>query len=104
MNKKTTTQFIKGINKNWINKYTITLAVFLVWLLFFDKYNYFAKQKLAKTTEKLEQEYVQLQEDILVAKKEKQDIEMNHEKYGREKYFLHKENEDVFIIEKNENK
>jgi len=31
---------------------------------------------------------------------EKKDIEENKEKYAREKYLMHKDNEDVIVIEK----
>ncbi len=101
MKKKTTFASVRFFNLRWINKYTLTTIVFVGWLLFFDKYNFFAQAKLNKTTAKLEQEYAQLKIDIEDAKKEKYDLESNQEKYGREKYYLHKNNEDVFIIEKN---
>ena len=71
--------------------------------MFFDKYNFFAQVKLKNSTQKLEQEYANILEDVKNAKIEKKDLEMNQEKYGREKYYLHKDDEDVFIIEKRQN-
>ncbi|WP_235296822.1 FtsB family cell division protein [Portibacter marinus] len=89
------------MKSKWLNKYFLTLFFFIVWLLFFDKYNFFAQRKLKASTVKLEIEYQQLLENIEIAKKEKTDLLLNQEKYGREKYYLHKDDEDVFIIEKN---
>jgi cell division protein FtsB len=71
-----------------------------VWLVFFDKYNFFAQTKLKRSTQKLEKEYAEILENIELAKQEQKDLNLNQEKYGREKYYLHKDDEDVFIIEK----
>lgn len=89
------------IQKGVFNKYVLTLFFFLVWLVFFDKYNFFAQVKVQKSTHKLEEEYGDLLKNIELAKKEQKDLNLNQEKYGREKYYLHKDDEDVFIIEKN---
>ena len=100
MNKKTTIQVLQRLRKNWFNKYLLTFIVFAIWVLFFDKYNVIAQFNLKHSTEKLELEYQTIREDIVIAKRESEELELNHEKYGREKYFLHKGNEDVFIIDK----
>ena len=93
--------FSEWMNRyKWVNKYTITAVVFLVWLMFFDKYNMFAQYRLKKSTVELSQQYDQLKLDIEKATIEKEELIENREKYGREKYYLHKENEEVFIIEK----
>ena len=100
MKKKTINSSLSGFRKKWLNKYLLTFVLFLGWLMFFDKYNFFAQAKLEKSTSKLEAEYAEILENIVSAKKEKSDLDLNHEKYGREKYYLHKDDEDVFIIEK----
>lgn len=100
MDKKTTIQVLQRLRKNWLNKYLLTFLVFAAWLLFFDKYNVFAQFKLRQSTFQLENEYLQIQEDIKKARKENEELELNQEKYGREKYYLHKDNEEVFIIDK----
>ncbi len=104
MKKKTTVQVLDGLRKKWLNKYLLAFLIFVSWLLFFDKYNFFAQAKLKRSTAKLEQEYNSIRENIEIAKKEQIELERNQEKYGREKYYLHKDNEDVFIIEKNDKK
>ena len=100
MKQKTTTFDLNRFRKRYLNKFLIAFLIFIGWLLFFDKYNFFAQMRLKKSTTKLELEYDKIQEDISIAQKEKKDLELNQEKYGREKYFLHKDNEDVFIIDK----
>lgn len=100
MKQKTTNFDLNKFRKKYFNKFLIAFLIFAGWLLFFDKYNFFAQMRLKKSTTKLELEYAKLKEDIRSAEKEKQELELNQEKYGREKYFLHKDNEDVFIIDK----
>lgn len=84
-----------------MNKYVIVTAVFFIWLLIFDKHNYMSQRKLAQTLENLEgekQRYLDLIEEV---KLEKIDLAKNKEKYAREHYFMHKENEEVFVFDRN---
>lgn len=103
MNKKATFQQLLKVRKKWFNKYILTFVIFLAWILFFDKYNFFAQMRLRNTTVKQEKEYQQIKKDIVKVKIEKEQLNSNKEKYGREKYFIHKDNEDVFIIEQKDN-
>ena len=74
--------------------------LFLVWLLFIDEYNVFTQQRLKSKIELLETQKSDFVEKVKLAREEKKDIELNKEKYAREKYLMHKENEDVIVIEK----
>jgi hypothetical protein len=81
------------------NKYRLTLFVFLVWLAFFDKHDFYTQWKLQSFTNKLEADkayYLQQIDDI---NKDKLDLEANKEKYAREHFYMHKSDEDVFIME-----
>ena len=83
-----------------VNKYVIVTAVFFIWLLIFDKHNYMTQKKLAQTIDNLKvekQKYIDLIEEV---KLEKIDLEKNKEKYAREHYYMHKENEEVFIFDR----
>jgi len=85
----------------FVNKYVIVTTIFFVWLLVFDKHNYVTQRKLAQTIENLnteKQKYLDLIEEV---KLEKIDIESNKEKFAREHYYMHKENEEVFIFDRN---
>jgi len=82
----------------WLNKYTLTTLIFLVWLAFFDKYNFIAQYKLSDSVEKLENQksnYERLLEEAIV---ERNTINKDIEKYGREKYLFHKDNEEIILI------
>ena len=82
------------------NKYIIVSVAFLCWMLFFDKNSFPANYKLGKSIDKLEMAKADYEEKIVQARIEKKDIEENKEKYAREKYLMHKDNEDVIVIEK----
>lgn len=100
--------------KKWVrfisNKYMLILLLFLVWMIFFDTNSYFIHKELNDDINALEKSKEFYQDEI---NKDKAFIEkMNDsdeiEKYAREKYYLKRENEDIYIIEhedsiKNEN-
>lgn len=83
------------------NKYFIVFFAFVVWMLFFDESNviYTIKQKYIVEELKRKKEYYikKHQEDsitwVLLNTSRK-----TLEHFGREKYFLKKKNEDIFII------
>lgn len=77
------------------------LLFFLVWMIFLDNYSYFDHQFLDEQIEELEDNKTYYQEEI--AKDQKQIKELHNpqqiEKYAREKYFMKKDSEDIYIIE-----
>ena len=83
-----------------LNKYVIVTFAFLVWMLFFDKNGIPTNLSLKENIEALEASKADYEEKIVEALAEKKEIEENREKYAREKYLMHKENEDVIVIEK----
>lgn len=85
-----------------LNKYVIVTIAFFAWLLIFDNHNYFTQRKLAQTIDNLKAEEAKYQEMIKEVKLEIQEMDGNKEKYAREHYYLHKENEEVFIFERKE--
>ena len=80
-------------------KYGVVTIIFVAWLGFFDQHDVFTKYKLKKTIADLEFKIDRNHHLVELAKQEKIDLEENIEKYAREKYFMHKENEDVLIID-----
>lgn len=81
-----------------LNKYLLTGICFVVWVMFFDKHNIFTQQKIKHSVEKLEKEKENYQAMLEDAIQERKDVEINKEKLAREKYLMHRENEEVFII------
>tara|TARA_B100000809_G_C15140632_1_gene533119 strand:- start:4049 stop:4384 length:336 start_codon:yes stop_codon:yes gene_type:complete len=92
-------------NKKWFrfvsNKYLLIMILFLVWMFFFDTNSFFIHQELNDDIKKLENNKKVYQEEIKNDKvfidKMKDSNEI--EKFAREKYYLKKENEDIYIIE-----
>ena len=82
------------------NIYAIIGLIFFIWMLFLDTNSLVKFIGLKKKLDRLENEKTKLEIEILkdkeLIKKLNDSIEI--EKYGREKYFLKKENEDVYII------
>lgn len=91
--------------KKWVrvlgSMYVIILLLFLTWMVFFDTNSYFIHKELNDDINALEQtkEFYreEIREDKLFIEKMKDSDEV--EKYAREKYYLKRENEDIYIIE-----
>ena len=81
------------------NKYILAGSVFVVWLLFFDKNSVVTQWSLICTIHELEDEKAYLHREIAETKELKEDLINNKEKYAREKFFMKKPGERVFIIE-----
>lgn len=83
------------------NKYVLVLVFFIIWMLFLDNYSYMDHRFLNKEIEELETNKKYYQNEIKKDKKSIKTLKNQHqiEKYAREKYYMKKDNEDVFIIE-----
>ena len=91
---------IMGISPSLINKYTIVTALFIVWVTFFDKHNIFAYQKLKGMVTQMELEKERLNDEIAQTLIDKKDLELDHEKFAREKHLMHLSDEEIILIEK----
>ncbi|MGA1543958.1 MAG: FtsB family cell division protein [Saprospiraceae bacterium] len=94
----------KGIPRFVKNKYFITTLCFAVWMLFFDKHDVFTQWKLSNTVSELKDKKLDYLKKIEETKLQKDFLENNLEKVARERYFLKKSNEEVFIIVRKEKK
>ncbi len=86
--------------KPYINKYTITLTVFIIFM-FCGKHSIIERVKLHKSVTQLEKEKSQYEKDIIKARKELHQLNTmkdNLERMSREKHLMRKKNEEVFII------
>ena len=87
----------------WLkNKYLLTILVFSVWLLFFDDRDIITTHfKHRNELRQLEQSRNYYLQQIDTTQKELNDLKQNPdmlEKYAREKYWMKKDNEDLFIL------
>jgi cell division protein FtsB len=84
------------------NRYFLVGFSFLMWLSFFDNYNFFFHAELIDQKNELKAEFLRLKKETV-----KNQIFLRNlnnaefmEKYARERYLMKKDGEDVFIIEK----
>ena len=88
---------------NWLkNKYMITIVVFMVWISFFDQNNFFTQYDFVKELESLEKDKTFFIEELTKTRQELNDLTTNPvtlEKFAREKYFMKKDNEEIFVFE-----
>lgn len=86
------------------NKYLLVFLFFAIWMLFLDNYSYVEHRVLNKEIDELKanKKYYkeEIKKDSIAIKKLKQPEEV--ERYAREKYYMKRENEDIFIIEMDE--
>ena len=86
----------------WLkNRYAITLLFFLLWVLFIDQNNTITQYEYKKQLNELEREKVYFSDEIKKTRKELEELTSNPkslEKFAREKYYMKKDNEEVFIF------
>jgi cell division protein DivIC len=88
---------------SWIrNKYLLTAAGFLIWIMFIDDRDFITTHfRHAQELKKLEQSKKYYENQIAVTQKELDQLKSNPgflEKYAREKYLMKRDNEDLFLI------
>ena len=79
----------------------IVLVVFAIWMLFFDANSYLIHRELNKEMDALEDEKEYYKNEIEKDKKAIQELstEEGIEKLAREKYYMKKDSEEIYIIE-----
>ena len=92
-------------NSVWVsrlmNKYTITLLIFLVWLAFFDRNSLVGKMLLRGKIATLKKEKAYYQNKIEEDNRKMKELLSNKdnlEKFAREQYLMKNKNEDIFVI------
>ncbi len=86
----------------WVkNKYTIAIAAFVVWLVFFDHNDLVTQMERSRELKHIEQGKKYYSEEIENIRAELAELSNDSaslEKIAREKYMMKKDNEDLFII------
>lgn len=83
------------------NKYLLSIVALAVWLAYFDKNDVFTQLDLIRKCNKLNAEKEYYKKEIENNKKEMYELQNNMESletFAREKYLMHKDNEDVFVF------
>jgi len=87
-----------------VDKYKIYLGIilfFLIWMLFFDEYNWIRIRRDSLKLDALKRENEYLEKKIDTDKTRLKALKTDTselEKFAREKYLMKKENEDVYVI------
>jgi len=87
--------------RSFSNRYVIVLLFFLVWILFLDDASYIRHRALNKEIKNLQTSKQYYLNEIKKDKKQIKELKNIEkiEQYAREKYYMKKTNEDVYIIE-----
>ena len=92
-------------NKKWFkpltNTYVLVLTLFVIWMAFFDTNSVLIHRELQQEINKLESQKEFLEKEIEKDQKLLNELKYTNalEKYAREKYYMKKDNEEVFLIE-----
>lgn len=83
------------------NKYLLTVIGLLAWVIFFDKNDLKTQLELRQKVQQLEKEKKYFAQEIASINAEVLELTTNPktlEKFGREKYLMKRDNEDIFVI------
>ena len=86
----------------WLkNKYFITSLAFIAWVAFFDSKDLLTQAQSRRELSELQASKELYTKKIIAERKELSQLQSNPatlEKYAREKYYMKRDNEDLFII------
>ena len=87
--------------KFFSNIYILITTIFLIWIIFIDSNSLAVNMKLKSQINELENKIKHLENEINQDQKLISNLKNldSLEKYGREKHFMKKQNEEIYIIE-----
>ena len=93
---------------SWVrNKYFLSFAAFVLWMLFFDRNDLFTQMERKKELREISRSKEFFAQRISEDRKFSKDLQFNAsaiEKYAREKYLMKRDNEELFLVKPLENK
>ncbi len=91
----------KLIFKIFKNIFVLIFVVFAIWMLFFDTNSFLTHLELNNEMDDLESEKEYYKREIQKDKKEIETLSNDQglEKFAREKYYMKRDNEEIYIIE-----
>ncbi len=93
---------IKKLPAILFNRYFIVSIVFIVWMLFFDQRDYFQQKASAAELNKIQNSIRYYDDEINSTKSQLNNLQSNPisiEKFGRERYLLKREGEELYLFE-----
>ena len=84
-----------------VNRYILVLIFFLIWMLFLDNYSDLEHRVLNQEIDEIEDNIDYYKSEIKKDSASIKHLKNNDrvEKFAREKYYMKRENEDIYIIE-----
>ncbi len=95
-------KILRSIFSIFSNRYTFSISAFVVWMLFFDESNFFTQRERRSELQELNRKIDYYQTQVDQTRQELKNLQNDPamlEKYAREKYFMKRDNEEVFIID-----
>jgi cell division protein DivIC len=92
---------MKKIIKYLKNKYILSLLIFLIYMLFFDRNDVISQYTYRAKLNKLKNDKKYFTEEIEKIKKDMHELMSNPkslEKFAREKYLMKKDDEEIFVF------
>jgi cell division protein DivIC len=83
------------------NRFILTALAAFIWMLFFDRYDFFSQLKMSSEISLLEQDIEFYQKELELVNEERLIFKENREeieRFAREQYLMKKENEDLFLV------
>lgn len=80
------------------NRYFLALIIFFGLMIFVDKHDILTQWRLQKMVNKMKEDKEYYNKKIEEAEQDRLDMEVNKERMARERYYMKKNNEDVYII------
>jgi cell division protein FtsB len=84
------------------NRYLLAVTAFTIWIIFFDENNMFVQRQRTRDLADLKTKILYYSNLVDLTKKELKDLQNDPatlEKYAREKYFMKRDNEEVFVVD-----
>lgn len=85
------------------NKFLLAGVAFLIWMCFFDRYDFATQYNYQQEKTKLENEKNYYTSEIVLMEKSIKDVQFDPseiQRIARERYKMKKENEDIYVITK----
>ncbi len=92
---------LEKVPNRYRNRYVFMFTAFFMYMLIFDKHDFITHFRLYHTELTLKRDKESYRTKIIEAREMRKKLESDRERFAREKYFVHKPGEDVFVIIRN---
>lgn len=84
------------------NRYLLAITAFVIWIVFFDESNFFIQRQRKGELNQLNKKIEYYKTQVAETKQELSNLQNDPtmlEKYAREKYYMKRDNEEVFVFD-----